>query len=251
MFLSPKLSKVHLNDLQVSVRFTWIVWGSTRDKWNWALNLKELIHYASAANISNCATELVEKMIKLHNLINFKFQDNISKWQNETFSFYKFRRCTTVVQWFAGMVRARTPRSVISNWRPITLLSPGVNLNGALSAATTLTYQVTYSFSTSITSVCQIKTNKKILLRNRKRRTARGVAPLALRWGYPLSCPLLARVPAPRTPPPGRTWNRTSERTRCTPQERTVDQRLGYPPPLWTDTHLWKYNLPSYYVRGR
>ena len=34
-------------------------------------------------------------------------------------------------------------------------------------------------------------------------------------------------------------------------REGTRDQGVTPRPPLWIDRHLWKYNLPSYYVRGR
>ena len=62
--------------------------------------------------------------------------------------------------------------------------------------------------------------------------------------GYPR--PVLTGVP----PPPGRTWDRTSDRTRGYPLERTRDQRLGtsdpwgYPhPPVNRQTLVKMYHL--------
>ena len=127
-------------------------------------------------------------------------------------------------------------------------------------------------------SVCAIITktylNKKVLLRERKRHTDRGVSsttrwvappppgqgtppparsdrgryprwgnPPAWTWlGYP-PCLDLAGVPPPTwtwlgnppPPPPGPGWG--------TPLQVCTDRRM--------DRHVSKHNLPSYYVRGR
>ena len=110
----------------------------------------------------------------------------------------------------------------------------------------------------------KIEVNKKVLLRDHKRRTTRGVASLVLLsigsssgWGAP--------------PPPRRTWHRTFDRTSdrtgsdwWVPPERTWDQRLerhlgpeaGVPPPQIGPTDrktdaCENITFPPYYVRHR
>ena len=87
--------------------------------------------------------------------------------------------------------------------------------------------------------------------------------PIVLSGGYLLSylgvtpCPFLARVPSERTC--NRTLDRSSDKTRGTPPprkdmgpeaEKGPWTRGQGTPPL-EQTHLWKYNLPSYYAGGK
>ena len=51
-------------------------------------------------------------------------------------------------------------------------------------------------------------------------------------------------TPVLPTPPPGQNQNRGTP----SPPRKDLGLEAGYPPLPWTDTHLWKHNLPSYYV---
>ena len=76
--------------------------------------------------------------------------------------------------------------------------------------------------------------------------------PPKLGWGTP---PDLGQgIPLPRPGmgyPPTQTWDGVPPYLDLRWGTPYPDLRWGTPPKIWTDTRLWKHNLPSYYVRGR
>ena len=127
----------------------------------------------------------------------------------------------------------------------------------------------------------KFRINKKVLLRESKRPTARraasaryaggGLYPIQSWWGVPRVPPTIKTwlggtpsshgrgVPPPSRPgmgypPPFKPGMGTPPPSRPEmgyPPPPPTDLGRGNPPPeSWTDTHLWKHNLPSY-VRMR
>ena len=107
-----------------------------------------------------------------------------------------------------------------------------------------------------------MKVKKKVLLHDRKRHSVHGVASPG-GGGYPcLVCvcyPLSWLVPPVRPCPGGyplysfgAPLDRTSDRINVYSYPQIWPQTWrGTWPCTWRDRHLWKHNLPSYFVRGR